>query len=159
MFYYAQIDAVIEVLSTWPDFEQYAVKLRRFRNDVVEKGCQMFDPNPDHFNTLNHGDLWLNNIMVKRSDDTEPFENVIFIDFQDSCWSSPAIDLQYILHTSLCESLRPDAFSELIDAYHDQLASTLRCLEYEQHIPTKSEFAEQFNSRNFYGDSLLFDFF
>lgn len=147
---------MIEELSTWPDFKQYAVKLRRIRNDVVEKGCQMFDPNPNHFNTLNHGDVWMNNIMIKRSGDAEPFENVIFIDYQDSCWASPAIDLQYFLNTSLCESLRPDAFNELIYAYHEQLESTLSYLEYGQHIPTQVELIEQFNERNFYGDSHLF---
>lgn len=114
----------------------------------------MFDPNPNHFNTLNHGDMWLNNFMIKRegTDEGAAFENVAFIDFQDSCWTSPAIDLQYFLNTSLLESLRPAAFDELIGTYYEQLASNLSQLEYKRCIPTRSEFDEQFNARNFYGN-------
>lgn len=152
-FYYAQLDVLIELLSTWPDFGQYAEKLRRLRNDVVERGLKVFDPNPKHFNTLNHGDFWLNNVMVKPTigENAAPFENVIFIDFQDSCWASPAIDLHYFLNTSLCESLRPHSFNELIQYYHGQLSSTLRRLEYKNHIPSQEEFFKQFNQRYFYG--------
>lgn len=157
-FYYAQLDVIIEVLSSWPDFVHYARKLRRLRNDIVEKGCQMFDPNPNHFNTLNHGDFWLNNVMIKHQtntnlddNDRSTFENVVFIDFQDSCWASPAIDLHYFLNTSLCESLRPNSFNELVSFYHVHLAAALERLRYQQHIPTKDEFLAQFNARNFYG--------
>lgn len=158
-FYFTQLDVIIEVTSKWPNYDRYTEKLRRLRNDVVERGCQMFDPNPSHFNTLNHGDFWLNNVMIKPGvgyiGDDAPFENVIFIDFQDSCWASPSIDLHYLLSTSLCEELRPKSFIELIDFYHKQLSSILSRLEYKQHIPTNKEFLDQFNARHFYGELCL----
>lgn len=152
-FYYAQFDVMIEVLSTWPDFDRYTEKLRRLRNDVMERGLQMFDPDPNHFNTLNHGDFWMNNIMIKRTEGANavPFQNVIFIDFQDSFWASPTIDLHYLLNTSLCELLRPHVFNELIEFYHEQLSTILNRLHYKKHIPTKGEFLKQFNQRYFYG--------
>lgn len=157
------------MLSSWPDYAHYAAKLQRIRNDIVEKGCQMFDPNPSYFNSLCHGDFWLNNVMIKqkielkskkashKSNDYDEsnFENVVFIDFQDSLWASPTIDLHYFLNTSLCESLRPNSFNELICFYHEHLAMALKRLSYQQRIPTKDEFLEQFNARNFYGMTFL----
>lgn len=135
--------------------------------EKIENGCQMFDANPNHFNTLNHGDFWLNNIMMKfkreinsigdRGDGgggagaSSTIENAIFIDFQDSCWASPAIDLHYFLNTSLCESYRPGAFEQLIDIYYMELVQTLKHLNYLKPIPMQHEFHQQFIARNFYG--------
>lgn len=161
IFYYLQFDAMIDEISTWPDFNQYTEKLRRLRPNLIERGCQMFDPNPNHFNSLNHGDFWVNNIMIKYKTDGKVdevgsnFENAIFIDFQDSCWASPTLDLHYILNTSLCESLRPDSFNELVGFYHEELSKTLSRLNYREHIPKQQEFLEQFNARYFYGNTFF----
>lgn len=156
-FYYLQFDAMIETISTWPDFNQYTEKLRQLRETLIEKGCQMFDLNLNHFNSLSHGDLWLNNIMIKTNDDNmekseSPFENVMFIDFQDSCWTSSTLDVHYILNTSLCETLRPNSFHELVEYYREELSVTLKCLNYQKHIPNRAEYFEQFNGRQFYGN-------
>lgn len=119
----------------------------------------MFDANPNDFNTLVHGDFWMNIIMIevptKRSDDEVPCDNMKFIDFQDSCWSSAAIDLQYFFNTSLHENLRPGPFRELVDAYHNSLYVALKHLGYRKHIPTRQEFWQQFCGRNFYGKRLV----
>lgn len=154
-FYYLQLDALIDSITQWPNSSRYIEKLRKLRANIVEKGCQMFHANPNHFNTLNHGDFWLNNIMVKREEAMDgtagALENVIFIDFQDSFWGSPAIDLHYFLNTSLCESGRPMAFEELLNVYYMELVKTLTCLNYGKAIPTQHEFHKQFEARNFYG--------
>lgn len=171
-FYHLQLDALIDSLIAWPNSGHYVDKLRKLRTKNVEKGLQMFDANSDHFNTLNHGDFWLNNIMVKlkppdigaeatsSNNTNSTVENVIFIYFQDSCWTSPAIDLHYFLNTSLCESCRPTAFDQLIDVYYTQLVLTLKRLNYCKSIPTQHKFREQFMARNFYGTNTEFiDFF
>lgn len=160
------MDALIESISVWPNSGQYLEKLRKLRTNVIERGCKMFDANPDHFNTLNHGDFWLNNIMVKQKEAIQcpeesgnigrltTIDDAVFIDFQDSCWSSPAIDLHYFLNTSLCECDRPRAFNELIDVYYAELTRMLNNLSYCKTIPTQQEFHEQFNARNFYGKKM-----
>lgn len=164
-FYLTQFDAVIEVISSWPDFAKYTEKFKSLRSDFMERGRKVFDPLPTHFNTLIHGDMWINNLMTKypnatevngNADDRTP-ENIIFLDFQYSCWTSPAIDLHYFLNTSLVETLRLHHIKDLIEFYHKHLSAFLKQLNYQRHIPTLQQFHDQFMEKSFYGEcSLLF---
>lgn len=97
--------------------------------------------------------------MLKFVDKLQPndevensIENVIFIDFQISCWTSPTIDLHYFFNNSLHESLRPNQFDDLIEFYHENLAKYLVRLEYKKQIPTLGEFKQQYKEKAFYGN-------
>lgn len=58
-FYLTQFDAMIEAITSWPNANQYIEKLRRVRSSLLERGSEAFKPNPNHFNTLNHGDMFV----------------------------------------------------------------------------------------------------
>ena len=101
---------------------------------------------------------WTNNIMIKYEDTVDsdkseplPIENMIFVDFQYSCWTSPAVDLHYFLNTSLHESLRPDRFDDLIAYYHGHLEANLKQLGYNKPIPNFDQFKQQYLDKSFYG--------
>lgn len=144
---------VIEEISEWENFEVYAEKLRHLHDDFMERGHQIFDVNSNHFNTLVHGDLWNTNLMIKCDtiSDNKPFDNIIFIDFQYSLWSSPTIDLHFFLNSSVCDDLRPQHFDEFVRFYHEQLVHLLEQLNFKKPIPTWTEFYAQYRERNFYG--------
>lgn len=150
-FYLTQLDTIIEVLLSWPMYVQYAEKLKKLRSSLIEKGRSAYVADPNHFNSFTHGDLWTNNFLMKSRNGTSQIENMVFIDFQYSCWTSPAIDLHYFLNTSLKESLRPEKFGELIEHYHQHLTDSLEKLNYEKRIPTLQEFQKQFDEKVFYG--------
>lgn len=145
-------DVLIEIVSEWPEFERYTQKLKRFRENIMEKGRQAFDVNSSDFNTLIHGNMWTNNIVMKpKSDDSDETENVIFIDFQFACWSSSTIDLQHFFNTSLSEEVRMHHFNDLINYYHEKLTDVLKELNYGKFMPTLSQLHEQFHSKNVFG--------
>lgn len=149
------MDALLDTISTWPDFSAYYEKLRRVRMDVIERWRKTYDVNQNHFNTFVHDDLWPANIMmtgVKPSEET-PFENVVFIDFQLSFWASPTIDLHFFLNTSVCDSYRPHRFDELVESYHECLVSYLKQLKFKGHIPTWTEFYAQYQERKLLGSN------
>lgn len=149
-YYLTQLDVLIEVISEWSDFQQYAEKLTILRDDLIEKERQAFDVNLNHFNTLIHGDLWTNNVMIKYANDNKP-ENMILIDFQYSCWTSPTIDLQGFLNISLRESIRRNNLNELVEFYYNRLICYLNLLNYSKSIPTLQEFQQQFRKRSLHG--------
>lgn len=163
-FYLTQFDAAVEVIAKWPDFAAYTDKLRRLRDNLIEKGRKAFDTDPKHFNTLIHGDMWTNNLMMKygniggESGEQSPIENMVYLDFQFSCWTSPAIDLHYFFNTSLQETLRENNINELIEFYHGHLANYLKRLNYPGHVPTLDEFQKQFLEKSFYGLLLGYSF-
>lgn len=149
-YYKSQIDVVIEVISKWPDFTKYVQKLERFRDNFVEKIRKVFIVNPEHLNTLNHGDMWSSNIMVKNNQENQ-IENINFLDFQYSSWNSPAIDLNYLFNTSLQDPVEPKHLNELVECYHKNLVKYLEKLNYKNHIPTLGEFKQQYFEKIIWG--------
>lgn len=151
--YTGMFDALLDTISKWPEFSDNYAKMSRFRTDLVEKWHQALDVNPNHFNALVHNDLWPPNIMITGASSSEaaPFENITFIDFQNTLWGSPALDLHLFLNMSVCESLKPDRFDELVEFYHSQLVSYLQQLKYEGHVPTYVEFHSQYLERKLLG--------
>lgn len=148
--YLTQLDALIETISKWDNYEYYVEKLRKFRPNLVEKGRSAYDPSPNHFNTLIHGDIWKNNVMVAYNEDGQ-LDNAVLIDFQFNCWTSPAMDLHYFFNTSLNEDVRMNDLDELIQYYHGELVDALKRLGYQKHVPTLLEFHVQYAEKIFYG--------
>lgn len=142
-------DELIDLIAEWPDFSYYTEKLRKFRSHFIERERQCFDAQPNEFNTLIHGDLWFTNTMHRY--DGDKVDNVALIDFQLNCWTSPAIDLQYFLNTSVNEKLQMRHQHELVQYYYKKLTTILRRLNYKKHIPTLLEFQIQFLTRSIWG--------
>lgn len=151
--YTGVFDALLDTISKWPEFSVYHEKMSRFRKDLVEKWHQVLDVNPKHFNTLVHNDLWPPNVMIKgvNSSEVAPFENIIFIDFQNTLWGSPTLDLHLFLNMSVCESFKPNRFDELVEFYYSHLVNLLKQLKYNGHIPTWTEFHAQYLDRKLSG--------
>lgn len=150
--YAGVFDALIDTISTWPDLSDYCEKLRRI--DVIERWRQTYDLNSNHFNTFVHDDLWPSNIMLTGVNPSveNPFENVVFIDFQLCFWASPTIDLYFFLNTSMRDEYRPHRFDELVQFYHTCLMNNLKRLNFKGYIPTWPEFFAQYKERNFLGN-------
>lgn len=162
--YFGNLDAAIEVISAWPEYGNYAEKLRKIRNELVERVEKNYEIKPHHFSTLNHDDPWCPNFMLKLTDDNNlamdeerpAFDNMILIDFQFVYWASPATDLHFFLASSIDESLRPYHFYELVQYYHEQLSADLRRLDYKQYIPDWEDFEAQYQERCFTGNFVIF---
>lgn len=153
-FYIQSFDAVTYLVSQWSDYQYYAEKLKLLRPHLIENAKRSFDPKTHHFNTLIHGDIWLNNTMFGYTLDKIP-EKVMLMDFQFCCWASPTIDLHYFFNTSLEENLRLYYQDELLQYYYKVLARALKNLQYPNHIPTLLEFTLQFMENSFYSKTIF----
>lgn len=86
--------------------------------------------NPAHFKIvlLNHGDLRNDNIMLKQNKNDE-IEDVKFIDFQMSWWTTPAFDFLFYLTFSLPIQVIDKQFDDLVDAYWQYFSEALLQLQ------------------------------
>lgn len=93
---------------------------------------------PDQFNCLTHGDAWLANILLQY-DSNGQLNDCQFIDFQQSVYSSPAVDLISLIFTSAATDTKLQSFEHFVKFYHEHLVEALTLLKYAKKIPTLKE--------------------
>jgi hypothetical protein len=71
------------------------------------------------------------------------------VDFQLTYWTSPAIDLQYFLHTSPSEDIL-DKHEVLVAEYYKHLSETLSALGYQGVQPSLKQIKQQLQKRGMY---------
>lgn len=151
-FFEGVIKVCAKFAESCPDLGiYYRDKLLQLMPHFVEYATRCYDPKPKHFLTLNHGDLWTNNVMVQYDDEKRNVKDALLIDFQYCNWTSPAVDLHYFFSTSTEDDVYLNKLPNLIQNYHKILSETLEKLKYKQHIPTLHELNVQLLERGFYG--------
>lgn len=145
----------VENVRNYGGFEAYADKFEQW--DVPKLSSQWFDvavPMDSGFQVLNHGDLWLNNLMFRSDSEGNPLE-VSFIDFQIPCWGSPSSDLIYFLISSVRDDTKVEHFDEFIQIYHDELTDALRKLNFEGKVPSLAELHIDLLQKSSFGESRI----
>lgn len=134
------LGTLIDIIDKeWHDFDQVILeKMKKFHPVFVEKlkkcVAQKFD---DGFKVLNHGDLWCTNMMFKYDPKSNKLQDVVFVDFQLTHYTSPGIDLNYALST--CPNRETRArIDDLIVIYYQSLSETLRAINYPK-VPTMAD--------------------
>lgn len=75
----------------WPGYENIAQKLLSIPQHAHEKVHKLFIPNETNFNVINHGDMFINNILFRYDANNCPvdirFVSVIFLLFHKNWFS------------------------------------------------------------------------
>ncbi|XP_055616033.1 uncharacterized protein LOC129762073 [Toxorhynchites rutilus septentrionalis] len=141
---------LIDVAEEWPDFDPSTLaKMKKLLPVYVSKleECmtQKFD---DGFKVLNHGDLWCNNMLFKYNAPSGTVEDVVFVDYQMSFYSSPGIDLNYVISNCPDRETR-NRTDELIEIYYQSLSEILKQIEYHS-IPTLGDVYREIERMEFF---------
>lgn len=108
-------------------------------------------PNVNGFNCLAHGDAWLPNFQFKFDENNNELIDCQFIDFQQSVFTSPAVDLINLIFTSAQIETKLQNFEYFVNIYHQYLVENLKLLGYKQRIPTLKELYLDTLDRGFLG--------
>lgn len=111
--------------------------------------CRLVKPDPNGFNVLCHGEIWINNSMFSKDEKNNPTD-VLFVDYQICNWTSPAYDLYYIFASSVHPDIKATEFDNLISIYHTELVSCLKELKYSGKIITLPELYDDLLKRRLY---------
>ncbi|KAJ8940527.1 hypothetical protein NQ314_010688 [Rhamnusium bicolor] len=83
-------------------------------------------PPREPFATVTHGDMWVNNTLIK-FENGKPIKNKL-VDFQVCDYKSPATDLFFFLFTSVQKPVLEEYLDELVQFYHRHFISHLEKL-------------------------------
>ncbi|XP_037806442.1 uncharacterized protein LOC119600347 [Lucilia sericata] len=144
--YSKAIKSTIEYCNSQEELKKYVEKLENFSTTIIAKMINVYSRNlSDRFHVLNHGDMWVNNLMFNNE------EEVLFIDFQEGFYGSPGIDWNYLLFTSWQADVFQNHLDDLIMVYHESLSDILHKLNYQQRIPTVDDVKKEIINKGFHG--------
>lgn len=78
LFYQNASASCIKYAKTNPQLLRYIEKLETFQEQVVQRMIDVFKRDEQSFNVLNHGDLWVNNLMF-HSDKNGEADDVLLV--------------------------------------------------------------------------------
>lgn len=78
LFYQNSAASCIKFAKTFPSLQCYLEKLENFEEQVVPRMIDVFKRDDQSFNVLNHGDLWVNNLMF-HSDANGEADDVLLV--------------------------------------------------------------------------------
>lgn len=76
------------------------------------------------YSVVTHGDSWTNNFLFKSSHGKH--NEIVFIDWQISRYSSPVLDLVYFIFCCTDKDTRDEYYTSLIQFYHESLYKLLQ---------------------------------
>lgn len=102
------------------------------------------------FSVAGHGDCWINNLMFFGKDTSTP--KISFLDWQESRYGSPVLDLTYFFMSSTTKPLRDQHFNEFLQIYYSSLEASLKkCGSDPEELFTFNDMQEQFKRFGKYG--------
>ncbi|KAK4288857.1 hypothetical protein Pmani_038141 [Petrolisthes manimaculis] len=101
------------------------------------------------YEVICHGDCWINNLLFREDEQGDAVE-VALLDFQLCRRSTLAMDLHYLLFTSLTHEARTQHLPSLLSAYHASFTTVMHAAG--KHTPfTLAALTEEFNNKRLLG--------
>ncbi|XP_022222453.1 uncharacterized protein LOC111074116 [Drosophila obscura] len=98
------------------------------------------------FTTLVHGDLWINNLMVKYDDDGVPVKLKI-VDFQIAQYGSLVHDIIFLLFSSVATKVLEENFYNLLNIYYNAFIKSLRQVDVDTNSYRLEKFLDEVQSQ------------
>ena len=145
------LEELASAVETWPGYEKYGDKLRKIIPNSTERMINIVKPKKNSFNVLNHGDCWVNNMLFHYNPENGKVDDVRFVDFQISRYSSPALDLHYFLCNCPNNDVRMHHKDTLLEEYHRELYEYCKVLKVESDVITLDQLKNEYEEKNFFG--------
>uniref|UniRef100_A0A182MCB7 CHK kinase-like domain-containing protein n=1 Tax=Anopheles culicifacies TaxID=139723 RepID=A0A182MCB7_9DIPT len=132
------LKAFNEALRTWHGCERFVEPFERAFADYCDRLHNIYSCKTTGrlYNVLNHGDFHAKNLLHQFNDESGGIVESRFLDFQACCWSTPAIDLYYLLNNIVHYKVKAAHKDDLIAFYHAEFTATLKAIGFLGYIPT-----------------------
>ena len=144
-------NALANFVEKWSGFEKYGDKLRQIIPAICDRIVDIVKPVPDSLSVLTHGDFWVNHMMFHYCPETGKPDQVRFVDFQLTRYTTPVLDLQYFIYSSANEQVRSEHTEHLLQVYYTELRDTLKTLGCDHHTYTIEQMMKEYEDRSLFG--------
>ncbi|XP_049531385.1 uncharacterized protein LOC125948894 [Anopheles darlingi] len=117
------------------EFAHFEKPLDGFQKSIRDYYVTLFNPPKTVQRVLIHGDFHSKN-MLHQVNETGRHTDTILIDYQICNWTTPAIDLYYLLDMIPDQDVKDSHRDELIYLYYQQFSDLLKRLGFLGKIPT-----------------------
>lgn len=157
----AQLKKFGDHVETWEGTKGkgYGDKMASLSKVMYHKMCDVVAPSATGINVLNHGDYWINNMMFTYdADDVDSAapRDIRIIDLQLVRFSSPALDLQYFITTSVKQEVREEQLDVLLQTYCDYFNEYVSALGLGDVSWTLGGLRDEFLSKSLFGFSAVY---
>ncbi|XP_026276354.2 uncharacterized protein LOC113205098 [Frankliniella occidentalis] len=157
----AQLKKFGDQAETWEGTKGkgYGEKMASLSKVMYHKMCDVVAPSATGINVLNHGDYWINNMMFTYdADDVDSAapRDIRIIDLQLVRFSSPALDLQYFITTSVKQEVREEQLDVLLQTYCDYFNEYVSALGLGDVSWTLGGLRDEFLSKSLFGFSAVY---
>ena len=139
------------ILQSSQDYEQYY----KIFMDAVEGTNHQFGQNLEQFGVLCHGNLALENILLKYEFDhfnRLSCNQLVFTNLSHCFFGSCVLDLLQIIFTVLDVSVRESFLADLVcSVYYDSFAKSVTKINSDIKIFTRKDFIKEFDQNIMYG--------
>lgn len=142
------LQSLSEEVATWSESKHYEQSILNIKNRIWKLLVSIVKQNK-FLCVLNHGDFTLNNLLFKYGPNGEICD-VKIIDFQCCRYSSPVIDLQFFLSTSVDIRVIENHLPNLLELYLNTFNNILLMLNCPKTL-SKTDFELEFNKADFIG--------
>lgn len=122
-FFKKQSLLILEVISGDEDAHLSKVINKLFEREAVDIAADCLDISFGA--VITHGDAHQNNILFKCDVNGKPIE-VCLLDWQESRYSSPIVDIAYFLFCCTTKELRDAHYDNFLRVYHESLSAHIR---------------------------------
>ncbi|XP_055643743.1 uncharacterized protein LOC129779959 [Toxorhynchites rutilus septentrionalis] len=131
--YALSFDSYLQALEELQIPEYILKALKPYRGKLYSSVCNILNSNDGELIVLNHGDIWVNNLLFNEND-------IMLLDYQTAFLGSSCFDLLYFIINSVSVVVRTESFDYLIDFYYNHFVDGLSKLNAQTTVPIKVEF-------------------
>lgn len=119
-------NAVMDYLKVYSKYKSEP-NFNRYIDSIVPglyvKAVELMQPSKKYRNAVVHRDLWSNNILVKKEQNSPP--HVLIVDFQTVIYTSPLLDLSSLIYFNTTRADRDTWTDDFIEVYYAVLSEEL----------------------------------
>ncbi|XP_035775522.1 uncharacterized protein LOC118457784 [Anopheles albimanus] len=128
------IDNLLGMMHDNQEFDSLIKPVEKLKATLLDTLIESYSPSGTYLNVFIHGDFHSKNLLHQLNADGR-VQDTMLIDYQICSWTTPAVDVHYLLDTIIDQSLKETHRDKIVCLYYEEFCRLLVRLGYIGHLP------------------------